>query len=311
MNDADRERKAGSELTLINRNSIDTTARYAMLIPTIVVSLLVVIVAAVLFLRSEQIISLVPLTELLLSSSWKPLAGEFGFYPFIMGTIWVTALAMVIAIPISVLSAIYLSEYAHPKVRSTVQPALDLLAGIPAVVFGLFGIIAIVPLVRDQLAPLFGVATTGYSVLAAGLVLAIMVFPILISITYEVLRTVPREMREGSLALGATHWETVKHVVLRKAYPGIIAAIILGFSRAFGETMAVLMVVGNVAQVPESIFDPAYPIPALIANNYGEMMSIPLYDSALMFAALLLLVIVVAFNIAAQLVMRQIKQRVI
>ncbi len=313
MNDADGERKAraGSKLVLINRNSIDTTARYAMLIPTIVVSLLVVIVAGVLFLRSEQIISLVPLTELLLSSSWKPLAGDFGFNPFIMGTIWVTALAMAIAIPISVLSAIYLSEYAHPKVRSTVQPALDLLAGIPAVVFGLFGIIAIVPLVRDQLAPLFGVATTGYSVLAAGLVLAIMVFPILISITYEVLRTIPREMREGSLALGATHWETVKHVVLRKAYPGIIAAIILGFSRAFGETMAVLMVVGNVARVPESIFDPAYPIPALIANNYGEMMSIPLYDSALMFAALLLLVIVVSFNIAAQLVMRQIKQRVI
>ncbi len=313
MKDADGERKAraGSKLVLINRNSIDTTARYAMLIPTIVVSLLVVIVALVLFLRSEQIISLVPLTELLLSSSWRPLAGEFGFYPFIMGTIWVTALAMAIAIPISILSAIYLSEYAHPKVRSTVQPALDLLAGIPAVVFGLFGIIAIVPLVRDQLAPLFGVATTGYSVLAAGLVLAIMVFPILISITYEVLRTVPREMREGSLALGATHWETVKHVVLRKAYPGIIAAIILGFSRAFGETMAVLMVVGNVARVPESIFDPAYPIPALIANNYGEMMSIPLYDSALMFAALLLLVIVVGFNIAAQLVMQQIKRRVI
>ena len=147
---------------------------------------------------------------------------------------------------------------------------------------------------------MFGVTSSGYCVLAGGLVLAIMVFPILISITFEVFRSVPAEMREAALGLGATRWEMVKHVVVKKGIPGVIAAIILGFSRAFGETMAVLMVVGNVARAPTSIFDPAYPIPALIANNWGEMMSIPLYDSALMFAALLLLVIVVIFNILAK-----------
>jgi phosphate transport system permease protein len=155
-----------------------------------------------------------------------------------------------------------------------------------------------------------GVSCSGYSVLAGGFVLSIMVFPILISITYEVLSTVPMEMREASLALGANKWETIKKVVLRKAYPGVIAAIILGFSRAFGETMAVLMVVGNVAKVPSSIFDPAYPIPALIANNYGEMMSVPIYDSALMFAALILFVMVVLFNIASKYVLIKIKRRV-
>jgi phosphate transport system permease protein len=225
-----------------------------------------------------------------------------------MGTIWVTTIAMIIAIPISLMCAIYLSEYAPAGFRRIIQPVIDLLAGIPSVVYGLFGIILIVPLIKSYIAPFFGITSSGYCVLAGGLVLSIMVFPILISIIFEVFRSVPFDMREAALCLGATRWETVKHVVIKKGLPGIIAAVILGFSRAFGETMAVLMVVGNVARVPSSVFDPAYPIPALIANNYGEMMSIPLYDSALMFAALLLLVIVVIFNIMAKYVL--IKTRV-
>lgn len=294
----------------IDRRLVDRAAHGAMLFPTLVAGLLFLIIGAVLFWKSEQILGLVPLTELLFSSSWQPLTGNFGFWPFITGTVWVTVLSMALAIPVSILAAIYLAEYAHPRVRRLVQPFVDLLAGIPSVVYGLFGILALVPIIRDYIAPWAGVQTTGYCVLAGGLVLAIMVFPILISITYEVFTTVPDEMREGSLALGATRWETVKYVVIRRAYPGIIAAVILGFSRAFGETMAVLMVVGNVAQVPHSIFDPAYPIPALIANNYGEMMSIPLYDSALMFAALLLLVIIVAFNVAAKYVLMHIRRTV-
>lgn len=257
--------------------------------------------------KSELILSTRSLINLLLSSSWQPVAGNFGFFPFIMGSIWVTAIAMILAIPVSLMCAIYLSEYAHASVRDIIQPVIDLLAGIPSVIFGLFGILLIVPLIKNDVAPLFGVTSSGYCVLAGGLVLAIMVFPILISITFEVFRTVPLEMREAALGLGATRWEMAKHVVIKKGFPGVIAAIILGFSRAFGETMAVLMVVGNVARAPSSIFDPAYPIPALIANNYGEMMSIPLYDSALMFAALLLLVIVVIFNILAKYVLIKIR----
>ena len=117
-------------------------------------------------------------------------------------------------------------------------------------------------------------------------------------------------MRDASLALGATRWETVKHVVLRRGAQGLIAAVVLGFSRAFGETMAVLMVVGNVARVPKSLFDPAYPLPALIANNYGEMMSIPQTESALMFSALVLLLVVLAFNFAARLILTRIERRI-
>jgi phosphate transport system permease protein len=276
-------------------------------LPTVFSVTLLIIMVFTLFQKSEQILLTKPLVELLFSSSWQPISGNFGFFPFILGTIWVTALAMILSIPVSLMSAIYLSEYAHIRIREILQPVIDLLAGIPSVIYGLFGTLLIIPLIKNQIAPLFGVTSSGYCVLAGGLVLAIMVFPILISISYEVFRTVPLEMREASLGLGATQWETVKHVVIKKAFPGIFAAIILGFSRAFGETMAVLMVVGNVARIPRSVFDPAYPIPALIANNYGEMMSIPLYDSALMFAALLLLVIVVLFNIAAKYVLVKIK----
>jgi len=126
---------------------------------------------------------------------------------------------------------------------------------------------------------------------------------VIISVLSEVMQTVPHELKNASLSLGATKWQMIKHVVLRRSLPGIIAAIILGFSRAFGETMAVLMVAGNVAKIPSSVFDPAYPLPALIANNYGEMMSIPLYDSALLFASLLLLLIVIFFNVLARLVL--------
>jgi phosphate transport system permease protein len=138
---------------------------------------------------------------------------------------------------------------------------------------------------------------TGFSALAGGVVLAVMVVPIMVSVMEEVLRTVPPEIREASLALGATRWQTTKKAVLKKAWPGVVAAIILGFSRASGETMAVLMVAGCAMQtVPRSIFDPAYPLPALIANTYGEMMSVPLYDAAILLAAFVLFVMTVLFN---------------
>jgi len=213
-----------------------------------------------------------------------------------------------LAIPICLLSAIYLSEYAPRKVRELVGPVIDLLAGIPPVIYGLWGVIVIVPLVK-LLGSGLGKATTGYCLLTGGVVLAIMVFPIIISIITEVLRTVPMALRETSLAVGATRWETTVHVVLKSAVRGIIAAIVLGFSRAFGETMAVLMVVGNVARVPSSLFSPAYPLPALIANNYGEMMSIPLYNSALLLSALILLLVVSAFNLTAHLTLLRIEKR--
>lgn len=281
---------------------------------TLATVLLVPIIAVALFLRALPILAVRPLSELLFSTTWRPLKGMFGFYPFIAGTLWVTAVAMIIAVPPSLLTAIYLAEYASSRLRAVVNPLIDLLAGIPSVVYGVWGVLTVVPLVGDHVAPFLNrwlgpiglfrsTNPTGYNVLSGGVVLAVMVFPIIIAVAQDVIRAVPQGLREASLALGATRWQTVRRVVLRRAWPGVMAAVVLGFSRAFGETMAVLMVVGNVPEIPRSILDPAYPLTALIANNYGEMMSIPLYDAALLGGALILLLIVLVFNLGARLVL--------
>ncbi len=274
----------------------------------ILVNLIAFIIVFVLFMKAEPILRIQSLGHLLFSSSWHPLKGQFGFLSFIVGTLEVTAIAMVLSIPVSLLSAIYLSEYAHKYFKGLVRLMLDILAGIPSVIYGLCGVIAIVPFVHS-LGGFFGNPTTGYSLLAGGIILAIMVTPVIISVSMEVLAAIPDEARTSSLALGTTRWETVRYVVLKGSLRGIIAAIVLGFSRAFGETIAVLMVVGNVAKIPTSLFDPAYPLPALIANNYGEMMSIPLYDSALLFAALVLLVLVGAFGLVANITLSRLTKK--
>jgi phosphate transport system permease protein len=281
---------------------------------TLATVLLVPLIAVALFLRAMPILAVRPLSELLFSTTWRPLKGMFGFYPFITGTLWVTGVAMLMAVPPSLLTAIYLAEYAPPRLRAVANPLIDLLAGIPSVVYGVWGVLTVVPLVGNHVGPLLNnwlgavglfrsTNPTGYNVLSGGVVLGVMVFPIIIAVAQDVIRAVPQGLREASLALGATRWQTVRRVVLKRAWPGVMAAVVLGFSRAFGETMAVLMVVGNVPEVPRSILDPAYPLTALIANNYGEMMSIPLYDAALLGGALILLLIVLVFNLGARLVL--------
>jgi phosphate transport system permease protein len=293
------------------RKNRDRYASRLFLVPALLIPVMVAAIAIVLAFRSLPVMATATLPSLLLSSVWRPVTGEFGFLAFITGSLIVSVLAMVMAVPVSLLSAIYLAEFAPPAVRRILQPFIDLLAGVPSVIFGLFGVLVIVPFIRDFLAPAFRYQSTGYCVLAGGIILAMMVFPILISVMAEVFSAVPAGMREASLACGATRWEMVKHVTLRAGLAGIAAAIILAFARAFGETMAVLMVVGNVVQIPGSVFDPAYPIPSLIANNYGEMMSIPIYDSALLFAALILFVVLMAFIVLTRIVLDRVRLRVI
>ena len=263
-----------------------------------------VVITIVLIIKAKPLLADTSIFELLFSSDWHPLKGRFGFLAFIISTLEVTAIAMIISIPICLLSAIYLSEYANLKFREVARIVIDILAGIPSVIYGLCGVIVVVPFVR-ALGNAWGIQTTGYSLFAGGIILAVMVSPFIISLSLEVLRMVPIEARESAFALGTTKWEAVKYVILRSTRRGILAAIGLGFTRAFGETIAVMMVVGNVALIPHSIFDPAYPLPALIANNYGEMMSIPLYDSALLFAALILMLVVGGFSTMAHLILHK------
>ncbi len=262
--------------------------------------ILLIFIFTMLFIKSLPILLKNPLAKLLFSENWHPMSGEFGFLPFIIGTLWVTFGALILATPVCILTGIYLSEYASGVLRNFFIPMVDILAGIPSVVFGLWGVLVIVPWVKEFAAPAWGLHVSGYSMLSASLVLAVMITPVLINIFVEIFRTIPKETRMASLAVGATRWETVKNVILRKSFPGIVAGIVLAMSRAFGETMAVLMIAGNVAKIPRSIFDPVYPLPALIANSYGEMLSIPLFDSALMLAALILTAVVIFFNIVSR-----------
>ena len=297
------------DLSLLQRRIFkDKAARWVMLVLTVLSLLLLIAIGIGLFFKSRLILSEHSLWELLSGSAWKPLSGEFGFLPFIVGTLFVKALSIAIALPISLLSAIFLTEYASSWVKRIVFPIFDILAGIPSVVYGVWGTLIIVPWIADKLGPRFVDYTSGYTVLASGIVLGIMILPILVSLLIEIFTIVPQDYREASASLGATKWQTCSKVILRKAMPGIVAAVVLSISKAFGETIAVLMVCGNYAAIPRSLFDPCYPLPALIANNYGEMLSLPLYESALMFAAFILFFIILVFNIISRWILRNIER---
>ena len=287
----------------------DRIARHYMLTATVMAIFVLFLIGGGLFLKSLPIMQEKGLWTLLTTSNWRPFKGDFGFASYILSTLYVTGIAIFIALPLSLLTSIYIIEYASPKILRAFSSVVDLLAGIPPVIYGVWGTLTIVPFISKSIAPNFVEFSTGYSVLAAGVVLAIMIIPLIISILMEVFAAVPIEMREASMSLGATKWQTVKKVVIRKSIPGIVAATVLAISRAFGETLAVLMVCGNFTDLPKSIFDACYPLPALIANNYGEMMSVPQYESALMFAAFLLFFIIVVFNVISRLVLIQIDKR--
>ena len=287
----------------------DRTAKGLMLTMTVVAILMVVAIAIGLYLKSRPVLESQSLSSLLFGSQWKPLKGQFGFLPFLMGTVWVTLLAIAFALPISLLTAIFITEYARPMVKRFVFPVLDILAALPSVIYGVWGILVVVPWISKHVAPHFVDFSTGYTVLAAGIVLGIMVLPLLVSLFIEVFSSVPAELREASLSLGATQWQTALRVVVRRSLSGILASTVLAVSRAMGETIAVLMVCGCVVGLPHGLLDACYPIPALIANNYGEMLSIPLYESALMFAALILFVVVLIFNLLSRIVLYRIEKQ--
>lgn len=269
--------------------------------------LLVIALGVGLYLKAAPILHEHSLWELLSSSEWKPLQGKFGFLPFLAGTAAVTVVAVVLALPLSLLMAIYLAEYAGKRLQSFSASLLDILAGLPSVIYGVWGTLLIIPWISNWLAPALSFTSGGYTLLAGGIVLGVMIIPLMTSLMAELFRNVPRSLSEASMALGSTHWQTIKFVVIRKSMAGIIATVVLAISRALGETIAVMMVCGNLPVIPKSLLDACYPLPALIANNYGEMLSVPMYESALMLAALILFVLVLMFNLGARIVLRKVE----
>ena len=237
-----------------------------------------------------------PLTEFIFGLNWYPTDDpmEFGILPLIVGSLTVMALATVIAVPLGVATAIYLSEVAKPGMRRIVKPFVELLAALPSVVIGFFGMVVVAPFLQNYLG-----ASTGLNLLNAGLMLAFMSVPIICSVAEDAIYSVPRELREASLSLGATKWETLTRVVLPAASSGIGTAIMLGMSRSIGETMVVLMVAGGAAVIPTSLFDSVRPIPASIA---AEMAEAPFHSEhyyALFATGIVLIIFTLIFNATA------------
>ena len=249
-------------------------------------------------------------TTFLTTSTWDPVADQFGALPLILGTLLSSFIALVIAVPLSLGVAIFLTEFAPPAIRRPIAFVVELLAAIPSVVYGLWGIFFLVPVLknsffpflRDTLGflPFFQGTIYGNSMLAAGIILAIMVMPYIMSVSREVIATVPGSQREAALALGATRWEAAWTAVVPYARSGIVGAIILGLGRALGETMAVTMLIGNRHEIVASLFAPGYTMAAAIANEFSEATT-DIHFSALAYVALVLFAVTVVVNAAARL----------
>uniref|UniRef100_A0A7V3VT81 Phosphate transport system permease protein n=1 Tax=candidate division WOR-3 bacterium TaxID=2052148 RepID=A0A7V3VT81_UNCW3 len=225
------------------------------------------------------------------STHWAPTKGHFGIVSMIIGSLFVTLGALIVGVPLGLACAVFLAEFSPPTIQKVLKPIIELLAGIPSVVYGFIGIVILVPLVRN----LFG--GSGFSVLTSALVLGIMILPTIVSISYDSLVAVPQTYREGSYALGATKWQTVLMVLFPSARSGIIAAIILGMGRAIGETMAVIMIAGNALKIPHSILDPVRTITSTIALELGY--SSGDHRLALFACGSILFIIIIILNIIA------------
>ncbi len=245
----------------------------------------------------------------LTTSTWDPNGGKFGALPFMYGTCVTSFLALLLAVPLGVASAIFLAEMAPPQLSNILTFLVELLAAVPSVIYGLLGIFILVPLIREYLVPalqktlgflpIFSGDFYGVSFLSAGIVLSVMVVPFIVSVSREVLLAVPVEQREAALALGATRWETTWQIVIPNASTGIMGSIFLALARALGETMAVTMVIGNTPNLAASLLSPGYSIAAVIANEFAEA-SGDLYVSSLIFLGLVLFGLTIVINAAAR-----------
>jgi phosphate transport system permease protein len=237
------------------------------------------------------------LLNVLFGMSWAPGEEEFGLLPMIIGTVTVTLGAAAIGVPVGICCAIFLSEFAPVKLRNLFRPAIQLLAGIPSVIYGFWGMLFIVPFIRNHL------GGPGFSILAAAIILGIMILPVIISISEASILALPRQYKEGALALGMTHWQTIRSVVLPSAKSGIVAAVILGMGRAIGETMAVIMIVGNATAMPSSILDPVRTLTTSIGLEMGY--ATDMHRAALFATGIVLFVIIMTLNATAQYITRK------
>ena len=258
-----------------------------------------------LILEGLPIFDVISVRDFILGKEWYPtdINPDYGILPLIAGSASVVALASAMAVPLGVFSAIYLAEIAHPKTRAVIKPIVELIEGLPTVVIGFFGMVIVAPFLQEM----FDLGT-GLNVLNASIMLAFMAVPTITSISEDAIYSVPRHMKEGSMALGATQWETIARVIVPASLAGISTAVVLGIARAIGETMVVLMVAGGAAMIPESIFDPVRPMPANIAAEMGNVPFRSDHYHALFAIGLVLFVFTFLFNMLASFLSERHKQ---
>lgn len=281
----------------MTRYLTDKIARYLVFVSASLSFVLLIAIIAFILKEGLPALREVPITEFLFGDTWRPQSGEFGILTMIVGSVTVTLGALIIAVPLGIAGAILLAEVAPYKVRNVLRPAIELLVGIPSVVYGLVGMVVLVPIIRE----LFG--GSGFSILAASIVLAMMVLPTIISISEDSIRAVPHNYKAGSFALGATHWQTIRKVLVPSARSGIIASIVLGTGRAIGETMAMIMVIGNSINMPDSVLDSARTLTGNIAVeiNYAA----DTHRSALFATGIILLAFILLLNSIAVLTLKK------
>jgi phosphate transport system permease protein len=276
----------------MSRYTIDLLSRRAVFILGLASFVILVVIAAFILRESLPALRDVGLFKVLFGTEWYPRYEKFGILTMVVGSVLVTALSLAIAMPLALGTAVLLAEVAPPRVRAIVRPAVELLVGIPSVVYGLVGMVALTPVIAE-----ISSRGSGSSVLAAAIVLAVMVLPTITSITEDSIRALPRTYKEGALALGATHWQTVWRVLIPGARRGIMAGAILGTGRAIGETMAMVMVIGNAPIFPTSLFSPARTLTGNIAVEISA--AVGTHQSVLYLTGLVLFVLVMIINSAS------------
>jgi len=258
------------------------------------------LMAIFIFKEGIPIIFKAGINNFLFSTHWAPTKGYFGIFSMIVSSLYVTIGALIIGVPLALACAITLAELAPLRLTVILKPTIELLAGIPSVVYGFLGVVLLVPLIRDYL------GGPGLSLLAASMILAIMILPTITSISIDAIQAVPYSYKEGSLALGATHWQTIRMVILKAARSGIITAIILGMGRAIGETMAVIMVAGNALKLPSSPLSPVRPLTSNIALEMGYAAGD--HRAALFATGIVLFVFIMVFNVLANIITKRWQQ---
>ncbi|MCI5866962.1 MAG: phosphate ABC transporter permease subunit PstC [Methanosphaera sp.] len=268
-------------------------------IVSVISIIIILLIIGFILVEAAPAIQQVGLVNFIFGTVWNPKADQYGVFTMIISSLEMIAISLIIAIPLAVGCAIFTTQYANNTMQKIIKPTIQTLAAIPSVIYGFFALVVVVPFIRTTF------NTTGFSLIAASIILAIMILPTIITISEDSIKAVPGSYNEISTALGATKWQTIKKVIIPTALPGIMTAIILAMGRAIGETMAVIMIAGNVAQIPSSIFDPVRSLTSNIALEMGY--AIDLHYNALFATAAILLVIIMVLILIADYVQKKTK----